>query len=141
MDNNLLTYVEKVAHIGIAVPSISQAQKQYELLGFQEESEDVIEEELYGVRVKIMRCGDTQIELLEPLQKGVESPIDTYVATKPYKMYHLAYVCSDFEAQIALLKKNKFIPIGEPKPSKGLGGRNALFMFNRNLGIVELSEK
>lgn len=141
MDQELLTYVERVAHIGIAVPSIAEAQKLYELLGFTEESSDVIEEETYGVRVKMMRCGDTQIELLEPLHKGEESPIDSYIATKPYKMYHLAYVCSDFDKQIELLSKNKFIKVGEPKPSKGLGGKRAVFMFNRRLGLAELCEK
>ena len=141
MDSELLTYVERIAHVGIAVPSIEKAQKQYELLGFVADSDEVIEEENYGVRVKMMHCGEAKIELLEPLKAGEESPIDSYIATKPYKMYHLAYVCSDFEAQIALLKKNKFIPINEPRPSKGLGGKRAVFMFNRTLGIAELCEK
>lgn len=141
MDNDLLTYVECVAHIGIAVTSIAQAQKLYELFGFQEESEGMIEEELYGVRVKMMRCGESRIELLEPLEEGRESPIDSYIATKPYKMYHLAYTCSDFEAQMALLRKHKFIPVNEPMSSKAINGKRAVFMFNRQLGIVELCEK
>ena len=141
MNEELLTFVEKIAHVGIAVPDISKAQKQYELLGFCADNEEVIEEEDYGVRVKMMHCGDARIELLQPIKEGEPSPVDSYIATKPYKMYHLAYVCSDFEAQIALLKKNKFVPIGEPKPSKGLNGKRALFMFNRTLGVVELCEK
>jgi len=141
MEDKLLTYVECVAHIGIAVPSIAEAQKFYELFGFKEESAETIDEDLYGVRVKMMKCGDSKIELLEPLSEGKESPIDTYISTKPYKMYHLAYICSNFEAQIKLLRENKFVLVNEPRPSKSMGGKRAVFMFNRKLGIVELCEK
>ena len=63
MNGQLLNYVEKIAHVGIAVPDIAKAQKQYELLGFCEDSDEIIEEEEYGVRVKMMSCGDTHIEL------------------------------------------------------------------------------
>lgn len=141
MNQELFTYVEGIAHVGIAVPDIAQAQKLYELLGFEEISNEVIEERTYGVRVKMMRCGETKIELLEPLAAGQPSPIDSYIASKPYKMYHLAYICSDFDAQINLLSAKKFVMIGGPKPSEGLEGKRAVFMFNRQLGIVELCEK
>jgi len=141
MSDELMTYVESVSHVGIAVPDISKAQKLYELLGFKEECSEVIEETDYGVRVKMMSCGSTRIELLEPLKKEEESPIDNYIKTKPYKMYHLAYVCTDFDAQIKLLERKKFIKINEPRPSKGIGGKRAVFMFNQRLGIAELCEK
>lgn len=141
MDNDLLTYVEGVDHVGVAVPDIAEAQKIYEMLGFTEDCGDVIAEPAYGVRVKMMCCGSSKIELLEPLVKGEKSPIDSYIATKPYKMYHIAYICSDFDAQIKLLENNKFIKVNEPKPSKGLGGKRAVFMFNRRMGLAELCEK
>lgn len=133
-------YITGVAHIGIAVPDISAAKKLYEGLGFNGEAEEIFGDESYGVRVLLMKQGTYTIELLEPLEKGKESPIDSYIEKKPYKMYHLAYFVSDMEAQIKLLEQNKFLMIAEPRVSE-LSGKKAVFLFNRNMGIIELVEE
>lgn len=138
---DILTFVVKIAHVGIAVDDIATAVKQYEMLGFSRVNDDLILEESYGVKVQMMCCGDFNIELLEPYEKGIESPIDTYIATKPYKMYHISYYVSDLNAQIELLKRNKFTMVDKPKPSQGMNGKLAVFMFNRRLGVVELVEQ
>lgn len=137
-ENN--SYIVGVSHIGIAVPDILEAKKLYEQLGFISETEDIISEEEYGVKVLMMCQGAQKIELLEPMEKGKKSPIDSYIEKKPYKMYHLAYVVSDIEAQIKLLEKQKFLMIDKPRASACAKGKKAVFMFNRNMGIIELLE-
>ncbi|MDO5111458.1 MAG: VOC family protein [Clostridia bacterium] len=136
----LLTYVTGVAHIGIAVPSIEEARDLYALLGFTPMQTEITYEQTHGVQAFMMRNGDMVIELLAPLEAGKESPVDSYIATKPYKMYHVGYYTSDFDAQVALLKKNKFIMTAEPKPSAAQGGRRTVFLASRRLGVVELVE-
>ncbi len=135
---DILGYVTGVSHVGIAVPDIDTAEKQYQLLGFVTISNEKIGEKDFGVKTKLMRMNEYTIELLEPYEKGQESPIDRYISSKPYKMYHLAYYVSDFQAQIDLLQKNKYVMINEPKPSKSMDGRMSVFMFNRSMGIIEL---
>ena len=128
-----------VAHIGIAVPSIETASKQYEFLGFSPMTDEIIAEPDYGVRVLMMKQGDNCIELLEPLEKGKESPIDNYIASKPYKMYHLAYYVDDIDESIKAFEQKKYVAINKPRPTHT--GFKAVFLFNRTLGIVELLEK
>lgn len=134
-----LTNVVGVDHIGIAVPDISEAQKLYENLGFKAKGEKISEED-YGVNTLMMSFGPQTIELLEPLRKGEESPIDRYITSKPYKMYHLAYRVSNFDEQIKVMQENRYVMIGEPRISKSAGGKRAVFMFNRKLGIIEILE-
>ncbi len=135
-----LTYITGVSHIGIAVPSIDKARIMYEDLGFKSCSEKAPEPD-YGVSTMMMTSGNYTIELLEPLEEGKESPIDRYISSKPFKMYHLAYTVSDFRAQIAELEKMKYVMIGEPRPSQNMKGKMAVFMFNRNMGIIEIVEE
>ncbi len=129
-----------VAHIGIAVQSIEIAFKEYELLGFKPINEDVVSESEYGVKSLMMDLDGYVIELLEPLIKGEGSPIDTYISSKPYKMYHLAYYVSDIDDAIGFFEKRKFVAISKPRLTSVLKERT-VFLFNRNMGIVELIEK
>lgn len=140
MNEELMTYVTGVAHIGIAVPDIEEAARQYRLLGFTALTPEIIYEQNHGVQAYMMENNGFVIELLAPLEPGKESPVDSYLTTKPYKIYHIAYYTSDFEAQIKLLQKNKFIMTGEPRESALQKGKHAVFLANRKFGIVELIE-
>lgn len=137
----LLTYVTGVAHIGVAVPSIEEARALYALLGFTPCQEAITFEKEHGVQAFMMQNGSMVIELLAPLEQGKESPVDSYIATKPYKMYHVGYYTDRFDEQIELLKKNRFMPVGEPKPSAAQGGKRTVFLASRKLGVVELVER
>lgn len=135
-----MSYITKVAHIGIAVPDIEEAQRLYARLGYKAEGKATAVAN-HGVNALMMRNGSLEIELLSPLEKGKPSPIDTYIATKPYKMYHIAYYVSDFEAQIAELQKNRYVMIDEPAESETQQGKRTVFLFHRRLGIIELVEE
>lgn len=139
--NEKNSYITGISHIGIAVPDIAKAKGLYEQLGFVSDMEETLREEAYGVRVLIMHQGTQKIELLEPLDKGKKSPIDCYIEKKPYKMYHLAYTVSDLDAQIQILEKRKFLMVGEPRASACMEGKRAVFLFNRDMGILELVEE
>lgn len=135
-----LHYVTGISHIGIAVPDIEVAAKQYALLGFQALHEGVHREEAQQVQAKMMGNGAVVIELLSPLEKDAPSPVDGYMSNKAYTMYHIAYNVSDFDAQVALLRENRFVPVGEARVSS-VTGKRSIFMFNRKMGVLELSEE
>lgn len=141
MEENLKTYITGIAHIGIAVPDIQAAIPQYEMLGFRPISKEIVFEQMHGVQAYMMENLGVVIELIAPLEEGKESPVDSYIATKPYKIYHIAYRVSNFDAQVTLLKANKFFMTGEPKESSLQKGKRTVFMANRKMGIVELVEE
>ena len=63
--------IEKVDHIGITVHSIDEAAELYRILGLEvSEIEEVPAE---GVRVAMLQCGESRIELLEATRD--DSPI------------------------------------------------------------------
>jgi len=136
----LQNYICGVAHYGIAVPDLAEAKAQYEFLGFTAmgEIQDVPE---HGVKALMMENQGQVVELLSPLIKGEPSPIDSYLETKPYKIYHTAYYVSNFDAQMAYMEANRYIAIDQPSVSASQEGKRTVFMFNRKVGIVELVER
>lgn len=136
-----LTYITGVAHIGVAVPDIPQAEAQYAALGYVRVTPEIVRAESHGVQALMIQNGDLTLELIAPLEEGKESPVDAYNASKPYKMYHVAYYTSDFDAQIALLKAQKFMLTGEPQESPLQKGKRTVFLANRRLGVIELVEE
>ena len=63
--------IRKIDHLGIAVRSIAEGRRLYEALGLAVTAIEEVPEE--GVRVALIPCGESLIELLEPL--GPDSPI------------------------------------------------------------------
>ncbi|MEO0278874.1 MAG: VOC family protein, partial [candidate division WOR-3 bacterium] len=78
--------IKGVDHIGIAVRSIEEAKKIYEILGLIVEGEDVVEDQ--GVRVAFIKVGETRIELLEPLNE--DSPVSKFIEKRGEGIHHIA---------------------------------------------------
>lgn len=135
------SYITGIAHVGIAVPDINIAKQQYELLGYKAITSEVIFEKEHGVQAFMMENSGFVIELIAPLDKDLESPVDSYISSKPYKIYHIAYKVSDFDAQIDLLKAKKFVMTDEPKTSSLQKGKRTVFLANRKMGVIELVEE
>ena len=62
-------------HLGIAVRDLETASQPYELLGLVREGDDEVPGE--GVRVRLLRGGESLVELLEPLTP--ESPLQGFL--------------------------------------------------------------
>ena len=77
--------IKGVEHIGIAVHSIAETRTFYEALGLEVETIEEVEQE--GVRVAMISCGESRIELLEPLHD--ESTIATFLARRGPGLHHL----------------------------------------------------
>lgn len=136
----MLTDSFMVDHFGIAVPDIDEARVFYECLGFSASS-DIIQVEEQSVKALMMKNGLTKIELLSPLHPGEPSPVNEYIKTKPYKIYHIAFLVSDLDEEIRQLKSKRYIVISEPKPSEIQKQKRTVFLFHRKIGIIELVEE
>lgn len=130
--------IKNIDHVGIAVRSIEEARQLYEALGLQvTEIEEVPHE---GVRVALIPCGESRIELLEPLSG--DSPIAKFLEKRGPGIHHLCLASDDVRAADARLREEG-LQVLRPEPTRGAGGCWVQFVHPRSTGgvLLELSEK
>ncbi|MGB3564938.1 MAG: methylmalonyl-CoA epimerase [Thermoanaerobaculia bacterium] len=130
--------IQGIEHIGIAVESIEEARGFYEALGLEIERIEEVPQE--GVRVALIRCGESCIELLEAT--SAESPIAKFIAKRGAGMHHLCLATEDVRGDDAKLREAGF-DVLRPEPTRGAGGCWVQFVHPKSTGgvLVELSEK
>jgi methylmalonyl-CoA/ethylmalonyl-CoA epimerase len=92
----------KVDHIGIAVKSLTEAMKVYDVLGLGASSYEDVEDQ--GVRVAMLPIGESRIELLEPLDK--DSPVEKFMSKRGEGIHHIAIRVDDIEDALERFKKS-----------------------------------
>jgi methylmalonyl-CoA/ethylmalonyl-CoA epimerase len=92
----------KVDHIGIAVRSLTEALKVYDVLGLGASSYEDVEDQ--GVRVAMLPIGESRIELLEPLHK--DSPVEKFMTKRGEGIHHIAIRVDDIEDALERFKKS-----------------------------------
>ncbi len=129
--------IRKVDHLGIAVRSIEEARGFWEALGLEVgEIEEVPHE---GVRIAMLRCGETRLELLEPTSS--ESPIAKFLEQRGPGIHHLCLGSDDIEADDARLRARGARLLRE-RPTAGAGGARVQFVHPKSAGgvLVELAQ-
>lgn len=129
--------IRRLAHVGVAVRSIDEARQLWESLGLAVEKVEEVPEE--GVRVAFLRCGDSHIELLEPLDE--DSPVAKFLARRGPGIHHLCLQTDDVGGDDARLREAGFAVLREA-PTRGAGGCRVQFVHPRSTGgvLLELSE-
>lgn len=125
--------IGRIDHIGIAVESIAEAKKTYEALGLTVESVEEVPAE--GVRVAMIRCGESRIELLEPTSG--DSPVAKFLAKRGPGMHHLCLASDDVRADDARLRQGGFHVLRD-EPTRGAGGHEVQFVHPKSTGGVLL---
>lgn len=129
--------IGKIDHVGIAVQSIAEARKTYEALGLHvEEIEEVPHE---GVRVALIPCGASRIELLEPLDAS--SPVAKFLEKRGPGVHHLCLASDDVRGDDDRLRQSGF-QVLRPEPTRGAGGCWVQFVHPKSTGgvLLELSQ-
>lgn len=130
--------IRGVDHIGVAVRSIAEARGFYESLGLAiAEIEEVPQE---GVRVAMIPCGETRIELLEPTSE--DSPVAKFIERRGPGIHHVCLASDGVQADDARLRAAG-AELLRAEPSRGAGGARVQFVHPRSAGgvLVELSER
>lgn len=129
--------VTGIAHIGIAVRSIDEARAFWQALGLEiEEIEEVPQE---GVRVAMIPCGTSRIELLEPTSD--DSPVARFLETRGPGIHHICLASDDLDADDSRLRDSGARLLRE-RPTAGAGGTRVQFVHPKSAGgvLVELSQ-
>ena len=127
----------KIHHIGYLVKNIEKAVKQFENLGFLSEG-DIVFDEYRGIDILFMTNGDYRIELVSPITDN--SVVAKTIKTLGNSPYHICYYCENIDNTTAELRQMKYVPVGDAAPASAFGGRRVVFLFNRDIGIIELLE-
>ncbi len=129
--------IGKIDHVGIAVRSIDEARGFYEALGLEvAEIEEVPQE---GVRVAMIPCGESRIELLEPTRD--DSPVARHLDKRGQGIHHLCFASDDVEGDDASLRDRGYRLIRD-EPTPGAGGSRVQFVHPKSAGgvLVELAQ-
>lgn len=132
---------KKVDHIGIAVPDLEQAVKNYTaLLGkAPEHFEEVAEQK---ARTAFFGVGETNLELLQ--STAPDGPIGKFIEKNAGRggLHHICLQVDDLEAALAEYKKQGLQLIDE-KPRMGAHGKKIAFVHPKSTGgvLLELSQK
>ena len=129
--------IQRIDHVGIAVRSIEEATSFYEALGLEVEAIEEVEAE--GVRVALIPCGDSRIELLEPTRE--DSPIARFLERRGPGLHHLCLASDDLAADDRRLRDSgaEFL---RDRPTRGAGGCWIRFVHPKSAGgvLIELSQ-
>ena len=130
--------IDRIDHIGVAVSSIDEARGLYEALGLRIEAVEEVPAE--GVRVAFIRCGESSIELLEPM--GEDSPVARFLARRGPGIHHLCLGTADVAADDARLRAAG-LRVLRPEPTRGAGGCWVQFVHPKSAGgvLLELSQR
>ena len=129
--------ITKIDHVGVAVVSIQEVRSFYESLGL--EIGEIEEVESEGVRVAIVPCGETTIELLEPTRE--DSPVAKFLARRGPGIHHLCLGSDDVHGEDARLR-SAGMDVLRPAPTRGAGGCWVQFVHPRSTGgvLLEISQ-
>ena len=117
-----MTLDARIAHIGVAVPSIAAALPFYRdilhLVPHEPEQAD-------GATIVALALGDTLVELLEPTDP--DTPIGRFLARRGAGIHHLCFRVPDLDAALAECRAAGYQLIDElPRP--GAAGRRIAFV-------------
>jgi methylmalonyl-CoA epimerase len=129
--------VLKVDHLGIAVPSLGEAARAFEALGFSvQATHDVPTEK---VRAAFLPVGESHLELLEPTDPG--SVIAKFLERRK-GLHHVCVLVEDIEAALAEMKA-RGVALLDETPRVGAGGCRVAFVHPSSAAgvLLELKEE
>jgi methylmalonyl-CoA/ethylmalonyl-CoA epimerase len=102
----------------VVVPNLEQAYRFWrDVLGLELTKAQTIQEQ--GVRAALLKVGESEIELLEPL--GPESGVGKFLARRGGGLHHLCFETDDVDRELQSARE-KNLPLIDEKPRPGLAG-------------------
>jgi methylmalonyl-CoA/ethylmalonyl-CoA epimerase len=131
----------KIHHIGYAVKDIDKAINEFRELGYCLKG-NIIKDEKRNVLIQFMENNGYKVEFISPYILENKSPVDQILKKNGGAIpYHLCYVVEDISIKIKKLQSKGYILIEEENEAKAIDYRKVAFLYNRNIGVIELVEK
>jgi len=136
LTDNMAASRVRVAHVGIAVPSIDAALPFYrDVLGLEPGQAETAD----GATIVGLVLGDVQIELLEP--RDPDGPVAKFLATRGPGIHHVCYRVPHLERALERCRAAGYRLVDDV-PRRGTGGRRIAFVHPKATAgiLLELTE-
>ena len=128
----------RIDHIGIATGSIEKSSKFWNMLGFEDSGDEIVES--LGVKIRYLKGEDaTRVELLEPLSE--DTPVGQFIIKRGVGVQQIAVSVKNIDEMISRLIGNGIRMINEATV-EGSDGHRIAFIHPASTGgvLVELVE-
>lgn len=126
-----------ISHIGYAVKDINSSVEKFKALGFIEKGPVIIEEK-YNIKIKFMENCGYLVELVSPYEDN--NPVNNILKKVGNTPYHICYGTYKFELDIKNLKSKGYIQVGKPIEANAFNNKRVVFMYEKDMGLIELLE-
>lgn len=110
--------LKRIHHVGVVVPDLDAGLKFWrDTLGLRLTKSATIEEQ--GVRAALLKVGESEIELLEPINP--DGGVAKFLARRGGGLHHVCFETDDVERELDGAKA-KGIQLIDQKPRAGLAG-------------------
>ncbi len=124
--------LSRIHHVGIVVRSLEQAYAFWrDAVGLTVHKEATVKDQ--GVRAALLPCGETEIELLEPIDP--EGGVAKFLAKRGEGLHHLCFETDDV-AQALTAAKAKGLPMIDETPRPGLAGMIGFLHPKASCGVL-----
>jgi len=126
-------------HIGYAVKDIETTAGYYVNAGWS--ISDIQIDEIQNSKIAFLeKQGMPPIELVAPVNEN--SPIiNTLNKNNGSTIYHVCYEVDNIDSAVAELRKMKYIILFNPVEATALNNRKICYLFNKDVGLIEVVEK
>jgi len=125
-------------HIGYAVHNIESTAEYYTQAGWT--LSDVQTDEKQNAKIAFLSKENMPlIELIAPVNPS--SPVVKTLEKMGVSTYHVCYEVIDVEAAVKELRKQKYIALFAPVEAIALGNKKICYLYNKNVGLIEIVEK
>ena len=127
----------KFHHIGVAVKDIEKTVAVYVAGGYKQS--DTTFDPVQNVNICwLTKEGMPTVELLAPVDET--SPVCKTLEKNGVTPYHTCYTVENIETAMDALRKMKYVAVSKPEVAPAISNCKVAFMFNRNVGLIELVE-
>ena len=124
--------LSKVHHVGIVVRNLEEAYLFYrDTLGLQVHKVAVVEDQ--GVKAALLTIGNSEIELLEPINSS--GGVAKFLERRGEGLHHICFQTDDVTKELAATKA-KGVELIDQTPRKGLAGMICFLHPRANHGVL-----
>lgn len=110
--------LKRIHHIGVVVPNLEEGYRFWrDALGLVLTKTATIEEQ--GVKAALLKVGESEIELLEPLSP--DNGVGKFLARRGGGLHHICFETEDVAHELEAARE-KGLPLIDQKPRRGLAG-------------------
>jgi methylmalonyl-CoA/ethylmalonyl-CoA epimerase len=128
----------KLHHYGLATQNLTRTAELFRSLGYH------VNEPVFDPIQRVEACfasltSECPIELI--CDSGAGGPTSGFISKVGSGLYHICYEVGDMEETIELLRRKHFLLKQKPVEATAFGGKRIAWLYNRDIGLIELLER